>query len=117
QIGAELGRNDLRLAPTTEQLLRNASWPGNIRELRNALERAAILADDGLLQPQHFALAASSEAAFPVAPEQNASLAEAERRAIEAALSFTKGNRKEAAKRLGIGLRTLYDKIKRYNLP
>jgi len=77
------------------------------------VERAAILSDDGLLRPEHFALgdslAAQEQAGLPT-------MAEAEREAIRAALEHFDGNRRKAAEHLGIGLRTLYDKLKRHGL-
>jgi two-component system response regulator FlrC len=84
-------------------------WPGNIRELANALERAAILADGEVIRPEHLQIER------PLGERLSAtSLDDLERAAIEDALAATGGNRREAAERLGIGLRTLYDKLKKY---
>jgi two-component system response regulator AtoC len=92
-----------------------APWPGNVRELENALERAAILADGSEIGPGHLVLEAGHIPAG--APTDGLrSLADLERDAIEQTLAAVGGNRKEAAERLGIGLRTLYDKLKRYRL-
>jgi two-component system response regulator AtoC len=97
--------------------LRRYPWPGNIRELRNALERALILSDGQALAVEHFSLV------FDEAPDAAAtsgggpsSLEALERLAIERALKQVGGNRKNAAAALGIGLRTMYEKIKRYDL-
>jgi two-component system response regulator FlrC len=107
RIGEELGRPGLELDAEAETLCTAAPWPGNVRELRNALERAAILADDLVLHPELLALDP------PHAPTPADSLEEVERRAIRDALAAVGGNRRRAAERLGIGERTLYEKLKR----
>jgi two-component system response regulator FlrC len=114
-IGDELGRPGLRLTAAATARLEQARWPGNVRELRNVLERAAILADGAELDVAHLWMDPASgdrDGRLPPMP-----LEELERRAIEQALAEVGGNRKEAAARLGIGLRTLYEKLKRYGLP
>ena len=116
RIAGELGRPDLSLEPEAERFLVERSWPGNVRELSNTLERAAILcetsvlASDDLDSPQRSASQTQQE----TGPAR--SLAEVERSAIERALAEVDGNRKRAAELLGIGERTLYEKLKRYDL-
>lgn len=120
RIGAELGRPELRLADDAQEALEAASWPGNVRELANTLERAAILADgDELDGDVLFALPGRPKSAHTRARAQQGedtpqTLAELEQQAILAALERHDGNRRKAADELGIGLRTLYDKLKRY---
>jgi two-component system, NtrC family, response regulator AtoC len=85
------------------------------------LERAAILASGPRiraadLQPLNGALASAPTAASGAPSAAGRTLADLERDAIRRALEDTGGNRREAAERLGIGLRTLYDKLKRYRL-
>jgi two-component system, NtrC family, response regulator AtoC len=115
RIGAALGRRPPRLGAGARERLLAAPWPGNVRELANALERAAILADGEEIGPEHLVLEpgspTTSTRSDPLRP-----LAELERDAIERTLAAVDGNRKEAADRLGIGLRTLYEKLKRYRL-
>ncbi|HEY0778683.1 MAG TPA: sigma-54 dependent transcriptional regulator [Gemmatirosa sp.] len=88
-------------------------WPGNIRELKNALWRATILADGGAILPEHLGLGATRlasadrEVALPVM-----TLADAERRAIDVALTATHGNRTRAASLLGIARSTLNEKLR-----
>ena len=114
QICRELGKPNLRLSPNSLEKLQLASWPGNIRELRNTLERAAILASKDEIVPDNIQLDA---ALLPSAgTKKTGTLAELERTAIQQALQQCSNNRKQAAAILGIGVRTLYDKLKRYNL-
>jgi two-component system response regulator FlrC len=120
----ELKRPVLKLSSEAQQALRGGHWAGNIRELANALERAAILTDGDTLEPQHLLIEparaaprpAPLSAAEPAPGEGTATLEELERRAIERALLEVGGNRREAAEKLGIGLRTLYEKLKRYKI-
>jgi DNA-binding NtrC family response regulator len=109
------------------ELLARHSWPGNIRELRNVLEQAALMTDDLVLGARHLSLdvaaapapAPSVESAAPVATSAaNAprkplpqAIAELEMRAIREALTATGGNKLAAAKLLGISRATLYDKL------
>jgi len=112
RVGADVGKAGLQLDASAEQRLLTASWPGNVRELRNALERAAILAEGKLIRAEHIVLDPLSTGADPL----SGTLDVIERRAIERALAEVDGNRKRCAERLGIGLRTLYEKLKQYEL-
>jgi DNA-binding NtrC family response regulator len=105
-----------RLSDAGASALLAYPWPGNIRELKNALWRASILADGAEIGPEHLALW-NGGTAPPVAhspPTSVPTLAEAERRAIQAALSVTRGNKVRAAELLGIARSTLTEKLKRY---
>jgi two-component system response regulator FlrC len=119
RVRRELGRPGLTLSPEAAAALAGADWPGNVRELANALERAAILADGAELQA---ADVISARATRPFAggaakpPAKGERLDDIEREAIARALAETNGNRRRAAERLGIGLRTLYEKLNRYGL-
>src|ERR1044071_218977 len=95
--------------------LRAHSWPGNVRELRNAMERLTVLSSVSQLTAQDFqqyCLAAPVEEQSELAP---LSLAEAERQAIERALSATSGNKTQAAQLLGITPKTLNAKLALYS--
>ncbi len=126
RIAADLGRPALGLSEDVERKLATWHWPGNVRELANTLERAAILAEGSLIRATDLWLESTSDSAFP-APLSSASsppladgsvpsLANLEREAIVRALASVEGNRRRAAKLLGIGERTLYDKLKRYGI-
>ncbi len=108
-IGRELGRGGLSLSPMAEAQTLAHGWPGNVRELRNTLERAAILSDSDQIEDLALPLPA-------VSPPPPGSLEDLEKSAIQSALAACDGHRRKAAERLGIGERTLYDKLKRYGL-
>jgi transcriptional regulator with PAS, ATPase and Fis domain len=118
-------------------LLAQQPWPGNVRELRNALEQAALLTDDLVLEARHFGvvpalqappprpLAAAATGAAAHLPAQpgptpaalrplGEQVAEVERTAIAAALLACGGNRVQAARRLGMSRAALYDRLGRF---
>jgi DNA-binding NtrC family response regulator len=102
------GDEPRRLAPDAIECLRRYDYPGNIRELRNILERAGLLADGptierGHLPPEICAVTCSAERASP--------LLDAERRAFAEAVAAHSGSRRELATMLGISERTLYRKL------
>ena len=121
RIASDQKRRGLALTPAAEQKLSAWHWPGNVRELGNVLERAAILADGSRIDADDVLLegtgAAMARAGAPAAGGGEVRpLAEMERDAIERALRSVGGNRRRAAELLGIGERTLYDKLKRYGI-
>jgi two-component system, NtrC family, response regulator AtoC len=117
RAAAELGRPPLRLSDEARALLVGAELRGNIRELKNVLERAAILCEDGVVRAQHVLLDPPLRNSATVLPAMGSTkMEDLERAAIMQALGETSGNRRLAAERLGIGVRTLYDKLKRYGL-
>jgi two-component system response regulator AtoC len=110
RFGRPLALSDGAIAWLAEQ-----EWRGNVRELENAIERAVVLTDRDVIEPGDFARAPR---ATPRAPTGTLSdvVEAAEREAIAAALSATGGNRRAAAQRLGVSLRTLFYKMSRYGL-
>lgn len=121
-ICADLKRPLVRLSPAASTRLETASWPGNVRELRNVLERALILAEGSTLEVEDLILEERISGGSLDRPQEasgvhwTGTLEELERRAIEVALEDLGGNREKAAHRLGIGVRTLYSKLKKYRL-
>ncbi len=115
EIGQRIGRAGLTLGDDAREKIRAAAWPGNVRELANALERAAILVNGTVVRADDVQVTgARGEGPVPVVAGQT--LETLERRAIDSALRRHDGNRRATADELGIGLRTLYDKLKRYRL-
>lgn len=99
------------------QLLENYHWPGNVRELENCIRRAVALGGNKAIALSD--LPAIITGAFsPAGPGATGdfSLLSAEKKAIERALEHTGGNRNEAAEILGIGIATLYRKVKLYGI-
>jgi DNA-binding NtrC family response regulator len=115
ELAAAAGRAAPRLDDAMKARLEQETWPGNVRELRNVLERAMILADGPVLTAEHLWIESSASSTTATLP-QGGSLADLERETIARTLAEVSGNRRQAAAKLGIGLRTLYDKLKRYDL-
>jgi len=113
RISADLHVAPLTLDDTAKKRLVSASWSGNIRELANVLERAAILAEGNVIDASALWIESADVGVDSGVVEP---LVDLEKRAIVRALAQVEGNRKQAAELLGIGVRTLYDKIKRYDL-
>jgi len=105
------------ISPEALQHLVRHAWPGNVRELENCIERMVVTAGKRRLDVDDLPpeiLPAPHEAPLPF--PTGITLRELEERAIRATLRTTHGNRKEAAKLLGIGLRTLHRKIDDYGI-
>jgi len=101
------------ISKEAEELLKQHSWKGNIRELKNVIERAVILEDGEYI----------TEASLPydiLSPDAKSEdaydLAVIEKRHIKKVLKITNGNKTEAARLLNIGLTTLYRKLEEYNI-
>lgn len=115
-FAAELGRADLELTAAAERALTAYSWPGNIRELRNVLERATLLAESGVIGAPdlHFEVTR-------VAREDNAgvnvTLEEMEKAHIARVIRQARGRVESASRMLGIPRSTLYQKLKIYGIP
>ncbi|HKS22127.1 MAG TPA: sigma-54 dependent transcriptional regulator [Thermoanaerobaculia bacterium] len=124
RLGRELKKPSLRIADAARAALRAYDWPGNIRELENTLERAAILCDRNSIEPRDLAIAAAlRDDAVAEALDLSGTLDEATARATRAverlkivdALRRT-SSRNEAAELLGIAPRTLTAKMKEHGL-
>jgi DNA-binding NtrC family response regulator len=97
----------------------NYSFPGNVRELENIIERAVVLADGRVVTPGHLPRRVQEAAGEESAPERETqliSLAELEKRHIRDVLRSTRGRKGEAARILGIDRATLWRKMKRYGM-
>ena len=100
------------------RLLRLYSWPGNIRQLRNLMERLVITVRDSGIQPEHLPeeIQASKEDARTMVVALGSSLKDIERETIRRTLAEVTNHREKAAKLLGISLRALQYKIKEYGI-
>ncbi len=118
---AETGEPRKRLDPSTHEVLEDYLWPGNIRELRNVLERAVAMSHGPVLLPEHLPphlLRAAPDIRKEAVPGSLASVkAEAERQAILSALAAAEGNRSRAASLLRIHRVKLHEKIKKHGIP
>jgi DNA-binding NtrC family response regulator len=113
--GRRFGKHIAGFTDEAQALLQAYAWPGNIRELQNVIERAAILCREDRISPAHMHLSVSVS---PAVHSSNApkTLRDLEREAILAALATHKGNRRKVADQLGIGLRTLYTRLRDYGI-
>jgi two-component system NtrC family response regulator len=94
------------------QLLQHHTWKGNIRELRNVMERATILAEGDTILPEHLPYDIQRQAK----ESTSLTLSSVEKNHIQRVLQYTKGNKTKAAVLLGIGLTTLYRKMEEYKI-
>ena len=111
-IGKSFGRPPAGLTREAREALLRYHWPGNVRELRNALERAAILCEGGLIRPEHLALEGTGKP--PGAASSD--LGTIERETIAQVLRECRWNRTRAAKRLGLTRTQLYLRLQKYGL-
>jgi two-component system, NtrC family, response regulator len=109
---AKENKSNLKLSNEALALLKNYYWKGNIRELRNVMERAVILADNVIL-PEDLPYEIQSNTQTS---SSDLSLSSVEKNHIQKVLRYTNGNKTKAAEYLGIGLTTLYRKLEEYNL-
>jgi DNA-binding NtrC family response regulator len=105
------------LSPEALQLLTDYAWPGNVRELGNLVERLVILTPGDLIGPEDLPPAfRASQGAPPLPPRGPVSLAEMERAHVARILAETGGRKLQAARLLGIDIKTLNKKIKDYRI-
>ncbi|MNQ03130.1 Transcriptional regulatory protein ZraR [compost metagenome] len=112
----QLDKDVIGFSPEVVSIFQNYSWPGNLRELQNCVKRATLLTrgdfiESDVLPAEFFQIQNQSAAANEVF-----SLSENEKETIISALSKTQNNKSEAAKLLKITRKTLYNKLKQYNI-
>jgi transcriptional regulator of acetoin/glycerol metabolism len=120
------GFADIEIAPEVFEVFRNHAWPGNIRELRNVLVRAALLASDQMITPKHLPPELSRHSAAPLLPVSSARRETGEQlhspsrqvdqAQLQQAFKACGGTIAHAAKRLGIHKATFYRKLQQYGL-
>jgi DNA-binding NtrC family response regulator len=109
------------VTPAAERVLQHAHWGGNIRELRNVVERACILSENKILNERDLIDAIAStpgalEASAPPATQSSPANPDARRAHIEHVLQQVAGNKSAAAKLLGMNRRSLYRWLDRLDL-
>jgi two-component system response regulator HydG len=112
----KLGQPACRLAPEARTLLLRCPWPGNVRQLRNVLERASVLASSGVIRPDDLPAEVKAGPATVQVESPMATLADMERSHILRVLERVGGNKKQAAEVLAIDRSTLYAKLKQYGV-
>jgi transcriptional regulator with GAF, ATPase, and Fis domain len=127
EIGRAFGRPPAGISREARERLLEYSWPGNIRELRNTLERAAIVCEGGLINAEHLSLAGPRAQSLPVrdadrgdVPDTRlstaADLKAIERDMVEKALKDARYNKSDAARALGLTRKQLYVRLRRFGL-
>ena len=117
----------IQLAPELLSLLARAQWPGNVRQLENAIARCVALATGSVIGPQAFELIQNPSVGSNTAPDSSPppkaggpsfreQMEAFERNLLVGALAATQNNQSEAARRLGLNRATLYDRLKKYAL-
>jgi len=118
--GRRRGLRRRHFSPDAIEVLQGYAWPGNVRELENLVERALILAPQDLVRakdlPAFLNTTRRGSKAIVVADDGDYTLAEMEKRHIQRMLVRHKCNKVRTAKRLGINVKTLYNKIKAYEI-
>ena len=112
------------ISPDVEALFADYPWNGNVRELRNVLERAVILAGEGVIRREHLPPGFAGlpnrlveQTSGEVTLRPGVTVEEAERQLILMTLKHTGGNRARSAELLGLSVKTLFNKLKLYNEP
>ena len=113
-------RTDKKISPEAMEILMNYDWPGNVRELENVVERAVILSKGDVIKPEDIAIKPTTGVSYysdiASKPLHALSLAELEKIHIENVLRSNNWNKTKTAEILGISLKTLYLKMKRYGI-
>ena len=132
RIAERRGRSGLSFSPETVEILERYDYPGNVRQLENAIEHAVTLCEDSTIQPRdlpaevrtprmlagHVASpAAPSRSTRPAEDRDQWSLAQVEKDHIRRVLALHRGNATSAAKQLGISRTTLWRKLRAYGIP
>lgn len=113
QLASKYQRHGIRMHDQTIEKLCAYHWPGNIRELQHALEKAVILCEGSIIRPKDILVKQSVKLHAPSVVQN---LDEVEMQAIQNAINQNNGNITAAAEQLGVSRQTLYNKLKRFNM-
>lgn len=117
EANRELGRKVATVSPEALEVLKNYSWPGNLRELRNVIRRAVLFTKDDNIIPASLPVLSEKKTELPAETDVALSLEpDKEKEKILRALEKAKGNKTKAAVLLQIDRKTLYNKIHQYNI-
>jgi len=118
EFAAEDKRPVVGLSPEAERALLEHPWPGNIRELRNVIQRAVVVSGGAVVSPAHLspALVTASAPAAPAAAATSGRIRDMERQLIVETLARVNHDKTRAAVQLGISPKTLYNKIAKYKI-
>lgn len=112
QANHELGRHITHLSPDAEQALLQYAWPGNLREMRNIITRAALLTEEGNTLTSTQLLLPNPPSSITISNSLSLKVSQSDELSrIQEALQITGGNKSRAAKLLGIDRKTLYNKL------
>ena len=115
-FSTKINKKNIALSKEYLEVLKKHYWKGNVRELKNVIERSVILSDTTILECQSLPY----EMQYPILEENNPlsvlDLTSVEKNHIQKVLNHTKGNKTEAARLMNIGLTTLYRKIEEYKI-
>jgi DNA-binding NtrC family response regulator len=116
KYAAQMNKRITGVSPSAMNLIQQYHWPGNVRELENAVERAIVVARDGELQPENFAIRTGGQTILPVqaGASANSTLEDAEKDHILRVLASCEYNQTRAADVLKIDRVTLHKKLKKY---
>lgn len=113
---SEIGRKEISMPDETIKSLATHAWPGNIRELKNAIDRAVVMTEKDFIAYEDLQIASYRPQLAESGAEGTVTLREAQRRHIARALTAERGNVVRAASRLGITRSSLYNKMNTYGL-
>jgi transcriptional regulator with GAF, ATPase, and Fis domain len=118
ELGQAVGRPAAGISKDARERLLAHDWPGNVRELRNAIERAVILCEGGLVSSEHLPISIGRPEEAPAAslPAGGLDLEALERDLVTQALAQARHNKTRAAKLLGLTRAQLYTRLERYDL-
>ena len=115
-LSSKMGKTIRVISPDYIRILKQNPWKGNVRELRNVVERSLIIADSDTLTPDILPLNMQNLQATPDNGYSGFDLSGVEKMHIQKVLKYKNGNKTETSRLLGIGLTTLYLKIEEYGL-